>query len=115
MSAKGFGDNARPTRNRSVVPQVIYPHLLYSPAVRHCPTLDSLEGDPVMLDLSPASRRFETSFRLYGHLCRSRLPAAGRSFSAGKALAAIQGFYKNGNGFCHMHVRLITPEGLAGG
>jgi hypothetical protein len=35
---------------------MIYPFLLYSPAVRHCPIFTGLEGDPYVADLSPTSR-----------------------------------------------------------
>ncbi len=38
---------------------MIYPFLLYSAAVRHCPVFDDLEGDPLMVDLSPSSRLLE--------------------------------------------------------
>ena len=35
---------------------MIYPFLLYSPAIRHCPIFNDLEGDPYVADLSPESR-----------------------------------------------------------
>ncbi|MGD9333105.1 MAG: hypothetical protein PVJ53_17455 [Desulfobacterales bacterium] len=35
---------------------MIYPFLLYSPAVRHCPIFNDLQGDPYVADLSPASQ-----------------------------------------------------------
>jgi murein DD-endopeptidase MepM/ murein hydrolase activator NlpD len=38
---------------------MIYPFLLYSPAVRHCPIFNDLRGDPYVADLSPASRLLE--------------------------------------------------------
>ncbi len=38
---------------------MIYPFLLYSAAVRHCPVFNGLEGDPLMVDLSPSSRLLE--------------------------------------------------------
>jgi hypothetical protein len=193
---------------------MIYPFLLYSPAVRHCPIFKGLEGEPYVADLSPtsrllqgldvrdqkglqaaldaemtrggnrwglapylerrdtlladcpqmvaemrfihlgldvivplgsalhapldavveaagyeagegnyggyvllkhASRRFETFYSFYGHLCRGRLPEVGTSFSSGEAFAAIGDFHENGNWFYHTHVQVITHEGLAAG
>ena len=38
---------------------MIYPFLLYSPAVRHCPIFNGLKGDPYVADLSPASQLLE--------------------------------------------------------
>jgi murein DD-endopeptidase MepM/ murein hydrolase activator NlpD len=38
---------------------MIYPFMLYSPAVRHCPIFDGLDGDPYVADLSPTSRLLE--------------------------------------------------------
>lgn len=35
---------------------MIYPFLLYSNTIRHCPVFNALEGDPYVADLSPASR-----------------------------------------------------------
>jgi hypothetical protein len=193
---------------------MIYPFLLYSPSVRHCPIFNDLEGDPYVADLSPESlllkginprdqrrfqealeeemsisghhwglapylerrdtlladcpqmvaeqrfihlgldvivplgsmlhapldavvdaagyeagegnyggyvllkhesRRFETFFSFYGHLCRSRLPRVGKSLSAGEAFAEIGDFPDNGNWFYHTHVQVITKKGLAAG
>ncbi len=193
---------------------MIYPFMLYSPAVRHCPIFDRLEGDPYVLDLSPASRllegcnardqkalqvaidaemsrgghqwgvaaylerrdslladcpqmvaakrfihlgldvvvplgsilhapldarveaagheagegnyggyvllkhasrRFETFYSLYGHLCGNRLPEAGASLAAGEAFANVGDFHENGNWFHHTHVQVITRERLTAG
>jgi murein DD-endopeptidase MepM/ murein hydrolase activator NlpD len=38
---------------------MIYPFLLYSPAVRHCPIFKNLEGDPYLADLSADSPLLE--------------------------------------------------------
>ncbi len=38
---------------------MIYPFLLYSPAVRQCPVFKDLEGNPYVADLSPSSRLIE--------------------------------------------------------
>ena len=55
---------------------------------------------------------FETFYSLYGHLCRDRLPAVGRTFSAGSAFAWIGDFHENGNWFYHTHIQVITQRGL---
>lgn len=62
--------------------------------------------------LEHADDRFETFYSFYGHLCKRRLPAPGRKFSAGAAFAEIGDFDENGNWFHHTHIQVITPKGL---
>jgi hypothetical protein len=65
--------------------------------------------------LKHAHPRFETFYSLYGHLCKTELPADGKTFAAGEAFAAIGDFHENGNWFYHTHIQIITPKGLAAG
>jgi hypothetical protein len=51
-------------------------------------------------------------YSFYGHLCKDRLPAAGKTFSAGAAFAEIGDFHENGNWFHHTHIQVITQKGL---
>jgi murein DD-endopeptidase MepM/ murein hydrolase activator NlpD len=62
--------------------------------------------------LKHASPSFETFYSFYGHLCKDRLPAAGKTFSAGAAFAAVGDFHENGNWFHHTHIQVITRRGL---
>jgi len=62
--------------------------------------------------LKHANPHFETFYSLYGHLCKSRLPAAGQDFAAGAVFAAIGDFHENGNWFYHTHIQVITQKGL---
>ena len=55
---------------------------------------------------------FETFYSFYGHLCKDRLPAAGKAFPAGSAFAQIGDFHENGNWFYHTHIQTITQTGL---
>ena len=55
---------------------------------------------------------FETFYSFYGHLCKDRLPAAGKAFPAGSAFAEIGDFHENGNWFYHTHIQIITQKGL---
>jgi murein DD-endopeptidase MepM/ murein hydrolase activator NlpD len=55
---------------------------------------------------------FETFYSFYGHLCKYRLPAAGKTFPAGTAFAEIGDFHENGNWFHHTHIQVITRKGL---
>jgi murein DD-endopeptidase MepM/ murein hydrolase activator NlpD len=55
---------------------------------------------------------FETFYSLYGHLCKDRLPAVGKSFQAGDPFAEIGDFHENGNWFHHTHLQVITQKGL---
>ena len=65
--------------------------------------------------LKHANPRFETFYSLYGHLCKTKLPANGKTFAAGEAFAAIGDFHENGNWFHHTHIQVITAAGLAAG
>jgi hypothetical protein len=65
--------------------------------------------------LKHAHPRFETFYSLYGHLCKTELPADGKIFAAGEAFAAIGDFHENGNWFYHTHIQVITAKGLAAG
>ena len=58
------------------------------------------------------SPHFDTFFSFYGHLCRSRLPAAGSPFTAGDPFAEIGDFQENGNWFYHTHIQVITQTGI---
>lgn len=58
---------------------------------------------------------FDTFYSFYGHLCKTRLPATGKIFSAGQAFARIGDFHENGNWFYHTHIQVITAEGHAAG
>lgn len=58
---------------------------------------------------------FEPFYSFYGHLCKDRLPATGKTFSAGAAFAEIGDFHENGNWFYHTHIQVITQKGLEGG
>jgi len=62
--------------------------------------------------LKHESRLFETFYSLYGHLCKDRLPAAGKTFPAGTAFAEIGDFHENGHWFYHTHIQVITRKGL---
>lgn len=62
--------------------------------------------------LKHAGPAFETFYSFFGHLCRDRLPAAGRQFPAGAAFAEIGDFHENGNWFHHTHLQVITQKGL---
>jgi len=62
--------------------------------------------------LKHANSNFETFYSLYGHLCKSRLPAAGQDFKGGAAFAEIGDFHENGNWFHHTHIQVITQKGL---
>ena len=55
---------------------------------------------------------FETFYSFYGHLCKDRLPVAGKAFPAGSAFAQIGDFHENGNWFYHTHIQAITQKGL---
>jgi murein DD-endopeptidase MepM/ murein hydrolase activator NlpD len=55
---------------------------------------------------------FETFYSFYGHLCKKRLPAVGKTFPAGEAFAEIGDFHENGNWFYHTHIQVITRKGL---
>lgn len=59
--------------------------------------------------------RFETFYSFFGHLCKDRLPDAGRRFKAGEEFAAIGDFHENGNWFYHTHIQVITGKGLERG
>jgi hypothetical protein len=61
------------------------------------------------------SRAYETFFSFYGHLCKDRLPDAGRVFAAGEPFAWIGDFHENGNWFHHTHLQVITRQGLEQG
>jgi murein DD-endopeptidase MepM/ murein hydrolase activator NlpD len=65
--------------------------------------------------LQHTSRRFETFYSFYGHLCRERLPEVGKHLAAGERFATIGDFHENGNWFYHTHIQVITKEGLAAG
>ena len=58
---------------------------------------------------------FETFYSFYGHLCKDRLPAIGKTFPAGSAFARIGDFHENGNWFYHTHLQVITRKGLQTG
>jgi len=58
---------------------------------------------------------YETFYSFYGHLCNTRLPAAGKTFSAGAAFARIGDFHENGNWFYHTHIQVVTQKGLEEG
>lgn len=58
---------------------------------------------------------FDIFYSFYGHLCKSRLPATGKIFSAGEAFAEIGDFNENGNWFHHTHIQVITADGLSAG
>ncbi len=58
---------------------------------------------------------FESFYSFYGHLCKDRLPAAGKTVPAGAAFAEIGDFHENGNWFHHTHIQVITQKGLAMG
>jgi len=62
--------------------------------------------------LKHESPYFETFYSFYGHLCTDRLPAAGKTYSAGVAFAKIGDFHENGNWFHHTHIQVITRKGL---
>jgi len=62
--------------------------------------------------LKHESPYFETFYSFYGHLCRDRLPAAGKAFPAGAAFAETGDFHENGNWFLHTHIQVITRRGL---
>lgn len=62
--------------------------------------------------LKHASLHFEHFYSFYGHLCKTRLPAIGETFSAGKAFAEIGDFHENGHWFHHTHLQVITQAGL---
>jgi murein DD-endopeptidase MepM/ murein hydrolase activator NlpD len=62
--------------------------------------------------LKHKSPSFETFYSFYGHLCKDRLPAAGKKFPAGGAFAEIGDFHENGNWFHHTHIQVITRKGL---
>ena len=55
---------------------------------------------------------FETFYSFYGHLCKDRLPAAGKKIAAGAAFTEIGDFHENGNWFHHTHIQVITRKGL---
>lgn len=61
------------------------------------------------------SDHFDTFYSLYGHLCRDRLPVAGKKIAAGEAFAEIGDFHENGNWFYHTHIQVITVKGLKQG
>jgi hypothetical protein len=65
--------------------------------------------------LQHRSPHFKTFYSFYGHLCKDRLPAVGKMFSAGAAFAEIGDFHENGNWFYHTHIQVITQEGLQTG
>jgi hypothetical protein len=58
---------------------------------------------------------FKTFYSFYGHLCKDRLPAVGKTFQAGEAFAEIGDFHENGNWFHHTHIQVITRKGLGAG
>ena len=58
---------------------------------------------------------YETFYSFYGHLGKTRLPAAGKTFSAGAAFAQIGDFHENGNWFYHTHIQVVTQKGLERG
>ena len=60
--------------------------------------------------LKHESPSFETFYSFYGHLCKDRLPAAGKKFPAGIAFAEIGDFHENGNWFHHTHIQVITRK-----
>jgi hypothetical protein len=62
--------------------------------------------------LKHESPSFETFYSFYGHLCKDRLPAAGKTFPAGVTFAEIGDFHENGNWFHHTHIQVITRKGL---
>ncbi|MDY6792248.1 MAG: peptidoglycan DD-metalloendopeptidase family protein [Thermodesulfobacteriota bacterium] len=62
--------------------------------------------------LKHKSPYFETFYSFYGHLCKDRLPPAGKTFPAGVAFAEIGDFHQNGNWFHHTHIQVITGKGL---
>ena len=62
--------------------------------------------------LEHAGPHFETFYSLYGHLCKTRLPDAGRVVAAGEPFAWIGDFHENGNWFYHTHIQVITRKGL---
>jgi murein DD-endopeptidase MepM/ murein hydrolase activator NlpD len=62
--------------------------------------------------LKHESPSFETFYSFYGHLCKDRLPAAGKTFPAGVTFAEIGNFHENGNWFHHTHIQVITRKGL---
>jgi hypothetical protein len=65
--------------------------------------------------LKHESSHFETFYSFYGHLCKDRLPAVGRSFAAGEVFAQVGDFHENGNWFHHTHIQVITRKGLEAG
>ena len=65
--------------------------------------------------LKHESPYFETFYSFYGHLCKDRLPAAGRTIPAGTAFAEIGDFHENGHWFYHTHIQVITQKGLDAG
>jgi hypothetical protein len=65
--------------------------------------------------LKHESPLFDTFYSFYGHLCKTRLPAAGTGLPAGAAFAEIGDFHENGNWFHHTHLQVITDEGLERG
>ena len=62
--------------------------------------------------LKHESPAYETFYSFYGHLCKDRLPEAGKTFPAGTAFARIGDFHENGNWFHHTHIQVITVKGL---
>lgn len=62
--------------------------------------------------LKHESPSFETFYSFYGHLCKDRLPATGKTFPAGASFAEIGDFHENGNWFHHTHIQVITRKGL---
>jgi len=62
--------------------------------------------------LKHESPSYETFYSFYGHLCKNRLPAIGKTFPAGGAFAEIGDFHENGNWFYHTHIQVITRRGL---
>ena len=65
--------------------------------------------------LKHESAYFQTFYSFYGHLCKDRLPATGKTFRAGAAFAEIGDFHENGNWFHHTHIQVITQKGLERG
>lgn len=65
--------------------------------------------------LKHESPSFESFYSFYGHLCKDRLPAAGKTVPAGAAFAEIGDFHENGNWFFHTHIQVITRQGLERG
>ena len=55
---------------------------------------------------------YETFYSFYGHLCKTRLPEAGKPLPAGTAFAEIGNFHENGNWFYHTHIQVITQKGF---